>query len=160
MCKNMLVDLWKKLLLCNTKDLFGRAPAGSGSGTVAGCRLLGGRQETEPRSQKNELRRLRACQWERKRRGEKIGSGEQLRVSGQSRSCRSHAKEVLTAARRIDDQNPFSEIQLLLSPASPPPPEFHHPSPQARPSACRTPTTWHRQKRLALKHIIIREAAQ
>jgi hypothetical protein len=31
---------------------------------------------------------------------------------------------------------------------------------QARPSACRTPTTWHRQKRLALKYIIIREAAQ
>ena len=65
-----------------------------------------------------------------------------------------------SAARRIDDQNPFSEIQLLLSLASPPPPEFHHPSPQAGPSACRTPTTWHRQKRLALKHIIIREAAQ
>ena len=33
-----------------------------------------------------------------------------------------------SAARRIDDQNPFSEIQLLLFPASPPPPSFilHH----------------------------------
>jgi hypothetical protein len=64
-----------------------------------------------------------------------------------------------TAARRIDDQNHFSEIQLLLLLASPPPPAFHH-SPQARPSACRKPTTWHRRKRLALKHIIIREAVQ
>ena len=27
------------------QEPFGRAPAGSGSGTVAGCRPLGGRQE-------------------------------------------------------------------------------------------------------------------
>ena len=32
-------------LLSASKEPFGRAPAGSGSGTVAGCRSLGGRQE-------------------------------------------------------------------------------------------------------------------